>query len=124
MASVSKSPKTAAPKAGSTTKKPKAAAKASATPKSKTTKSKADGKPSTRTSSRSAKRRSPKEAAEERLNNELCEVERVQFLRAMDAYKRKTGKTFPSWTEVLDVLRSVGWLSPVRLAALEDSEAA
>jgi hypothetical protein len=66
----------------------------------------------TRTSSRSAKRRSPKTPPPDA---SLMEVERLQFLRAMDRYKRKTGKTFPSWTEVLAVLRSIGWVSPVRL---------
>ena len=66
----------------------------------------------TRTSSRSAKRRSPKEPP---VDPELLEVERVEFLRAMDRYKRKTGKTFPSWSEVLDVLRDLGWVSPARI---------
>jgi hypothetical protein len=66
----------------------------------------------TRTSSRSAKRRSPKAPPPDA---GLMEVERLQFLKAMDRYKRKTGKTFPSWTEVLDVLRSIGWISPVRM---------
>lgn len=65
---------------------------------------------STRTSSRSAKRRSPK--PDTSLEDELREIERVEFLRAIDVYKRKTGKTFPSWTEVLDVLRGLGWIYP------------
>jgi len=69
---------------------------------------------STRTSSRSAKRRSPKEPEPD---PELMELERTQFLRAMDRYKRKTGKTFPSWSEVLDVLRDLGWVSPAKLEA-------
>jgi len=70
--------------------------------------------PSTRTSSRSAKRRSPKEPEPD---PELLEYERTQFLRAMDRYKRRTGKTFPSWSEVLDVLREIGWVSPAKLEA-------
>jgi hypothetical protein len=70
--------------------------------------------PSTRTSSRSAKRRSPKEAEPD---PELLEEERTQFLRAIDRYKRRTGKTYPSWTDVLDVLRELGWVSPVKLEA-------
>ena len=69
---------------------------------------------STRTSSRSAKRRSPKEPEPD---PELLELERTQFLRAMDRYKRKTGKTFPSWTEVLEVIRGLGWISPAKLDA-------
>jgi hypothetical protein len=72
------------------------------------------GMPSTRTSSRSAKRRSPKEPEPD---PELMELERTQFLRAMDRYKRRTGKTFPSWTEVLEVLRELGWVSPAKLEA-------
>ena len=67
----------------------------------------------TRTSSRSAKRRSPKNNGPDA---ELIEFERLQFLKAMDAYKRRTEQTFPSWSEVLDVIRSIGWLSPARLS--------
>ena len=71
----------------------------------------------TRTSSRSAKRRSPKSPPED---GELLEYERLEFLKAIDGYKRKTGKTFPSWTEVLDVVRSIGWVSPMRLSSMSD----
>ncbi|RKY20275.1 MAG: hypothetical protein DRQ55_08270 [Planctomycetota bacterium] len=70
---------------------------------------------STRTAARSAKRRSPKASAADD-DGELLEVERVEFLKAMDKYKRQTGQTFPSWSEVLSVLRSIGWISPMRLA--------
>jgi len=73
---------------------------------------KADPAAETRTSSRSAKRRSPKEPEPD---PELLELERLQFLRAMDSFKRRTGKTFPTWTEVLEVLRSIGWMSGVQL---------
>lgn len=76
---------------------------------------------STRTSSRSAKRRSPKEPPED---PELLEYERLEFLKAMDKYKRKTGKTFPSWSEVLEVLRSIGWVSPARITAQKKDPAA
>lgn len=103
-----------------TTSKPKARAKkaaAKSAPKKATRKSVAAKKGSTRTSSRSAKRRSPKEPPED---PELLEFERLQFLKAMDKYKRQTGKTFPSWTEVLVVLRSIGWVSPARLDMLKD----
>ena len=93
----------------------KAAAK---TTKKKAAPKRAKSTGSTRTSARSAKRRSPKAGGDED-DGELLEVERVEFLKAMDAYKRKTGQTFPSWTEVLDVLRSIGWLSPMRIADRE-----
>jgi hypothetical protein len=84
------------------------------TSKAATAKSKASG--TTRTSSRSAKRRSPKAPPEDA---ELLEYERLQFLKAIDKYKRKTGKTFPSWTEVLAVLRGIGWMSPTRMSDLD-----
>ena len=35
-----------------------------------------------------------------------CEVE---FMRAMDDYKRKSGRPFPTWSEVLEVLLSLGY---------------
>ena len=74
---------------------------------------------STRTSSRSAKRRSPKEPQPD---PELLEEERTEFLRAIDKYKRRTGKTFPNWTGVLEVIRSLGWVSPLRMAAAQKSQ--
>lgn len=67
----------------------------------------------TRTSSRSAKRRSPKPSGKDA---ELLEFERLEFLRAIDAYKRRTEQTFPSWSEVLEVIRSIGWMSPARMS--------
>ena len=88
-----------------------------ASAKASKAKVKAKAASSTRTSSRSAKRRSPKEAPED---PELLEYERLQFLKAMDKYKRKTGKTFPSWTEVLNVLRGIGWVSPTRLTDIKN----
>ena len=39
--------------------------------------------------------------------------EELAFLRAMDQYKREHRRPFPSWREVLDVLRSLGWRPPV-----------
>lgn len=33
----------------------------------------------------------------------------LEFLKAMDAYKRKNSRPFPTWREVLDVLRSLGY---------------
>ncbi len=104
-------------KAASAKTKPTAKAATKPGPKAPAKKStaKAAGS-STRTSSRSAKRRSPKEAPDD---PELLEFERLQFLKAMDKYKRQSGKTFPSWTEVLVVLRGIGWVSPARLSDIK-----
>lgn len=33
----------------------------------------------------------------------------VLFMRAMDEYKRKSGRMFPTWSEVLEVLHSLGY---------------
>src|SRR5436305_940233 len=33
----------------------------------------------------------------------------IEFMRAMDEYKRKAGRQFPTWSEVLEVVRSMGY---------------
>ncbi len=33
----------------------------------------------------------------------------VEFMRAMDDYKRRSGRPFPTWSEVLEVLLSLGY---------------
>lgn len=35
--------------------------------------------------------------------------EEVEFMRAMDDYKRRSGRPFPTWSEVLEVLRDLGY---------------
>lgn len=45
----------------------------------------------------------------------------VEFMRAMDEYKRKSGRMFPTWSEVLEVLRGLGYAKlnqPVPTSAL------
>ena len=36
-------------------------------------------------------------------------INEVEFMRAMDQYKRKSGRPFPTWSEVLEVLMSLGY---------------
>jgi hypothetical protein len=36
-------------------------------------------------------------------------INEVEFMRAMDKYKRKSGRPFPTWSEVLEVLMSLGY---------------
>jgi hypothetical protein len=36
----------------------------------------------------------------------------IAFMRAMDDYKRKSGRMFPTWSEVLEVVRSLGYVKP------------
>ena len=33
----------------------------------------------------------------------------IEFMRAMDDYKRKSGRMFPTWSEVLEVVRGLGY---------------
>jgi len=46
--------------------------------------------------------------------------EEVKFMRAMDDYKRQSGRMFPTCSEVLEVVRSLGYvqLSPEQLQTL------
>ncbi len=48
----------------------------------------------------------------------------VDFMRAMDEYKRLAGRQFPTWSEVLEVVRAIGYErvnNPVQIASiLED----
>jgi hypothetical protein len=36
-------------------------------------------------------------------------LDEVEFMRAMDEYKRKNGRMFPTWSEVLEVVRGLGY---------------
>jgi predicted nucleic acid-binding protein len=40
--------------------------------------------------------------------SEYSDEER-EFLTALDRYKRRTGRPWPTWLEVLNVLRRLGW---------------
>ncbi|MBX3443444.1 MAG: hypothetical protein KF774_13645 [Planctomyces sp.] len=33
----------------------------------------------------------------------------VEFMKAMDDYKRRSGRQFPTWSEVLEVIRDLGY---------------
>jgi hypothetical protein len=36
----------------------------------------------------------------------------IEFMQAMHAYKLKSGRMFPTWSEVLEVLQSLGYQKP------------
>lgn len=40
----------------------------------------------------------------------------LEFMLAMNEYKRKSGRMFPTWSEILEVLRDLGYekMPPVR----------
>ena len=41
------------------------------------------------------------------------DAETLEFLKAIDAFKRKTARNFPSWTEALELLYDLGWRKSV-----------
>lgn len=43
----------------------------------------------------------------------------VEFMRAMDDYKRKSGRPFPTWSEVLEVVYSLGYRKVEAESAME-----
>jgi len=48
--------------------------------------------------------------------------EQFEFLMAIDEYKRKNARPFPTWTEVLEVIKALGYRKVAEPQALEDSE--
>lgn len=62
------------------------------------------------------RRQGPRRAKVERrrqIDPTTCERDysgdEIEFMRAMDDYKRKSGRQFPTWSEVLEVVRSLGY---------------
>ena len=43
----------------------------------------------------------------------------IEFMRQMDDYKRRSGRQFPTWSEVLEVLRSMGYRQVAEPAELK-----
>jgi hypothetical protein len=44
--------------------------------------------------------------------------EEIDFMKAMDQYKRDNRRPFPTWSEVLEVLRSLGYRKVAERSAL------
>ncbi len=44
----------------------------------------------------------------------------LEFMLAMNEYKQKSGRLFPTWSEVLEVLLSLGYEKPGGLRDLDD----
>jgi hypothetical protein len=62
---------------------------------------------------RSSDRRNNKTERRRQIDPTTCErdyqPEEVEFMRAMDDYKRRSGRQFPTWSEVLEVIRDLGY---------------
>lgn len=50
-------------------------------------------------------------------------ADEIEFMQAMDAYKRKSGRMFPTCSEVLEVIRSLGYEKTSKGTPSSDSEA-
>jgi hypothetical protein len=48
--------------------------------------------------------------------------EQFEFLMAIDEYKKKNARPFPTWTEVLEVIKALGYRKVAEPQALENSE--
>ena len=48
--------------------------------------------------------------------------EQFDFLMAIDEYKRKNSRPFPTWTEVLDVIRALGYRKVAEPQSLEQTK--
>ena len=48
--------------------------------------------------------------------------EQFQFLMAIDEYKRKNTRPFPTWTEVLEVIKALGYRKVAEPQSLENPE--
>jgi len=56
-----------------------------------------------------SRREEDRKAFEERIENGELTLEEVEFVRAIDRYKRKYDRPFPSWSEVLLVIKQLGY---------------
>ncbi len=53
-------------------------------------------------------------------DRDYTEAER-EFMQAMHDYKLKSGRMFPTWSEVLEVLKALGYEKPEELASCSNS---
>jgi hypothetical protein len=48
--------------------------------------------------------------------------EQFEFLMAIDEYKRKNARPFPTWTEVLEVIKAIGYRKVAEPQSIKKSE--
>ena len=71
------------------------------------------------------RRRGPgRRRSDERKSAEEGEMsdEQFEFLMAIDEYKRKNTRPFPTWTEVLEVIKALGYRKVAEPQPLEQSK--
>lgn len=76
------------------------------------------------------RRKGPRRKVERRrmIDPTTCERDytddEVEFMKAMDDYKRKSGRPFPTWSEVLEVIRALGYNRPQPAAIVLNTDTA
>ena len=69
-------------------------------------------------SARKAPSRRPRPARRRRIDPATCDrdyrEDEVEFMRAVECYKQRTGRLFPTCSELLEVVRSLGYRHPTR----------
>jgi hypothetical protein len=50
-------------------------------------------------------------------------VDEIEFMHALDAYKRANGRMFPTCSEILEVVRSLGYVRQCGIAEADSTEA-
>jgi hypothetical protein len=55
------------------------------------------------------RRNEDQEAFQKRVEQGELTLEEVEFVRAVDQYKRKFNRPFPTWSEVLAILKELGY---------------
>ncbi|MHC4572356.1 MAG: hypothetical protein ACYS0C_09820 [Planctomycetota bacterium] len=65
-----------------------------------------------------------KSAEEGEMSDEEGEMsdEQFEFLMAIDEYKRKNTRPFPTWTEVLELIKALGYRKVAEPQSLEQSK--
>lgn len=48
--------------------------------------------------------------------------EQFEFVMAIDKYKRKNARPFPTWTEILEVIKALGYRKVAEPQSLEGSK--
>jgi hypothetical protein len=71
------------------------------------------------------RRKAPRRQVERRrlIDPTTCERDysgdEIEFMKAMDEYKRTSGRMFPTWSEVLEVVRGLGYAKPEHALPVE-----
>ncbi len=61
---------------------------------------------------RSGKDRRVVERRKRAMNQYDLEADTLEFIRAINRFKERTGRAFPTWSEVLHILRDLGYEKP------------